>query len=1006
MKIQFDPDLDYQKVAIDSVVSVFEGQETCQTNFSVPAYSAPATHQADLYQGSEYDDLGVGNRLELLPDELLDNVRQVQLNQGLKQSKKLNSMDFTVEMETGTGKTYVYLRSAFELNQRYGFTKFIIVVPSVAIKEGVFKSLQITEQHFKEQYNNVQYDYFVYDSQKPDQVRSFATNDYIQIMVINIDAFRKSFTDPDKETKANLIHRTHDKLSGMKPIEFIRSTHPVVIIDEPQSVDTTAKSKEAIASLNPLCTFRYSATHKDKHNLLYKLDSIDAYEQKLVKQIEVAHIDVRDGHNKAYIKLLDTRSNNSGISAKIEMDVMQSGKVKRVVKTVKANDDLYELSGGRDVYEGYVINDIYCKTGDEYIDFTSKPDEIRKGELIGGVDDDEFKRLQIRKTIEEHLEKELLLIPMGIKVLSLFFIDKVANYRYYQDGVAQPGKYAKIFEEEYVNIARKGKYRSLFEETSPEALVSQLHNGYFAIDKKKDSAGEAQFKDSKLSAKGEGGKTAADESAYNLIMKEKERLLSLDCKLKFLFSHSALKEGWDNPNVFQICTLNETASVIKKRQEIGRGLRIAVNQQGERVHGFEVNTLTVMANESYEDFVASLQKEIEEEEGIRFGVVDDHLFANIVIRLQGEKPEFLGAEKSEQIWQHLLDAGYIDKKGKVQDELKTALKEGNLDLPYDVMAQSEQIQAALKKVAGGLNIKDSSKRETVKLNKAVFLGDEFKSLWERIKYQTTYRVDFDHHALVEECAKTIEKDLVAGKTKFEYAKGTVATKRSGLEVTESKTQTYTYAAKDYKLPDIVSYLQNATNLTRRSIVSILTRCNRLDAFRNNPQKFIDEATNIIQRVMRRFIVDGIKYQKIGDDHFYCQELFQDKELKGYLGKNMLESGKSVYDHVIYDSDVEHDFAEAFEKSEEVKVYAKLPDWFKIDTPLGTYNPDWAVLVENNGSQNLYFVVETKGSLFSDALRPTEQAKIDCGREHFKALGENVSFAKANNFESFIDQVAG
>ncbi|MET4709046.1 DEAD/DEAH box helicase family protein [Endozoicomonas lisbonensis] len=333
MKIQFNPDLDYQKVAIESVVGVFEGQETCQTNFSVPAYGTSAAHQPDMLQSSEHDDLGIGNRLELLTDEVLENTQQVQLNQGLKQSKALDSMDFTVEMETGTGKTYVYLRSIFELNQRYGFTKFIVVVPSVAIKEGVYKSLQITEQHFKDQYNNVQYDYFVYDSQKREQVRSFATNDYIQIMVINIDAFRKSFTDPSKETKANLIHRSDDRLNGMKPIEFIRSTRPVVVIDEPQSVDTTAKSKEAIASLNPLCTFRYSATHKDKYNLLYKLDSIDAYEQKLVKQIEVAHINVRDGHNKAYIKLLDAKSNKSGISAKIEMDVMQAGSVRRTTKT-------------------------------------------------------------------------------------------------------------------------------------------------------------------------------------------------------------------------------------------------------------------------------------------------------------------------------------------------------------------------------------------------------------------------------------------------------------------------------------------------------------------------------------------------------------------------------------------------------------------------------------------------------------------------------------------------
>lgn len=544
------------------------------------------------------------------------------MNNGLKQVKKLGSKDFTIEMETGTGKTYVYLRSIFELNKKYGFSKFIIVVPSLAIKEGVYKSLQMTEQHFKEHYDNVQYDYFIYDSQKLGEVRNFATNDCIQIMVINIDAFRKSFDDPSKPDKANIIHRPNDRMSGSKPIEFIQSTNPIVIIDEPQSVDSTPKSKEAIKSLKPLCTLRYSATHREKYNLMYKLDSIDAYEQKLVKQIEVASIHVQDGHNKPYIKLLKVNNKKSPIQAYIEFDKMQSGKVKpKVKKWVRSGDDLHELSKGRPVYEGYIINEIFCEEGNEFIDFTSKEGFLRLGEAIGDVNDDEFKRLQIRKTIEEHLNKELVLVPKGIKVLSLFFIDKVSNYRAYdENGNPEKGKYAQIFEKEYQKLIKSPKYTTLWEKVETDTPVEKVHDGYFAMDKKKDSKGENFFKESKGA-----GKTVADGSAYELIMKKKEELLSFKSKLKFIFSHSALREGWDNPNVFQICTLNETGSLMKKRQEIGRGLRIAVNQDGERVYGFDVNTLTVMVNESYEDFVSQLQKEIEEDEGIKFGVVDDHL---------------------------------------------------------------------------------------------------------------------------------------------------------------------------------------------------------------------------------------------------------------------------------------------------------------------------------------------------------------------------------------------
>ena len=990
MKIQFDPNLDFQKQAMESVTGIFEGQEICQTNFTV----APLQHTTQQTIPGMENNLGTGNKLKLLPEDIHKNIRKIQLKNGLAPSGTMDSMDFTVEMETGTGKTYVYLRSIFEMNRLYGFTKFIIVVPSIAIKEGVAKSLEITTGHFRELYGNVTFDAFVYDSGKLSDVRNFATSPDIQIMVINIDAFRKSFRDPEQENKANIIHRSHDRMTGARPIEYIQETKPIVIVDEPQSVDTTSKSKEAIASLHPLCTLRYSATHVDKHHMLYKLDPVDAYEQKLVKQIEVAGVEVKDGHNKAYIKLLSINNKKSPITAGIEIDFQNKGSIKRKKITVESGADLLERSGGRDIYDGYILENIYCEKGKEYISFTSKPEILKLGQAIGEVDPNEYKRLQIRKTIEEHLDKEMRLCPQGIKVLSLFFIDKVANYRWYdEDGNPQKGQFALMFEEEYARAIRKPKYSTLFEGADLDTVAAGVHNGYFAVDKKKDATGNEMLKDA-------SGNTAADESAYNLIMKEKEKLLGFDSRLKFIFSHSALKEGWDNPNVFQICTLNETISVIKKRQEIGRGLRICVNQDGERVHGFEVNTLTVMANESYETFAGQLQKEIEQEEGIKFGVVEEHLFANIVVPIDDYNNEYLGVDASRKLWDHLKTTGYIDTRGKVQDSLKTALKSGKLELPDEFKEHAPQIAAVLKKVSGNLNIKNRDDKKKVSLNKAVFLSEEFRQLWDRIKYKTTFRVDFDVDALIAKCAEEIKANLQVGKARFIYRKARAEIDRGGIQAELVKEATSVYEPRSFELPDLITYLQNETNLTRRTIVRIINDSGRLESFKNNPQKFIEQVSTIIQHQMRLFVVDGIKYHKIGDDHFYAQKLFRDNELFGYLQKNMTESRKSVFDHVVYDSDVELEFAAALEQSDDIKLYAKLPDWFKIDTPLGTYNPDWAVLIEVDGKEKLYFVVETKSTLLTDAIRPTEKARIACGKEHFKALDKEVKFTVTNNFENF------
>lgn len=1010
MKIQFDANLDYQRDAIESVTGVFAGQEICQTNFTVaPLHS---WEEGSLFHGIQEDTLGIGNRLRLLDEDIHANIRKIQLKNGLAPSESFDSkygIHLTVEMETGTGKTYVYLRTVFEMNRLYGFTKFIIVVPSIAIKEGVQKSLEITATHFKELYENVAFDYFTYDSSKLSDVRNFATSPDIQIMVINIDAFRKSFSDPEQENKANIIHRAHDRMTGAKPIEFIQQTNPIVIVDEPQSVDTTDKSKEAIASLNPMCTLRYSATHVEKHHMLYKLDSVDAYEQKLVKQIEVAGIEVKDGHNKAFIKLVSVNNKKSPISAKIEIDArLKNGSIKRKEVTVTSGADLLDArySGGRDVYDGYIIDDIYCEQGNEYISFTSKPDILKLGQALGEVDPDEFKRLQIRKTIEEHLDKEMRLRPQGIKVLSLFFIDKVANYRWYdEDGNPQKGKFALMFEEEYDRAIRKPKYSQLFEGADLDTAAQGVHNGYFAIDKKKDSSGKEMLKESKIGKDGKAASSESDGSAYNTIMKDKEWLLSFDCKLKFIFSHSALKEGWDNPNVFQICTLNETTSVIKKRQEIGRGLRICVNQDGERVHGFAVNTLTVMANESYEQFAEQLQKEIENEEGIKFGVVEKHLFANIVVPVDDHNHEYLGAEASKQLWKHLQSEGHIDSKGKVQDSLKASLKNGTLALPEAFQPHAAQIVSVLKKVSGNLNIKNRDDKAKVSLNKAVYLSPEFQALWDRIKYKTTFRVDFDTNALIEKCAEEIKVNLQVGKARFTYRKAKTEIDRSGVHTQQVQETTSVYESRAFDLPDLITYLQNETNLTRRTIVAIINKSGRLESFKNNPQKFIEQSANIIKSQMRLFIVDGIKYQKIGDDQFYAQELFQQNELFGYLKDNMVKAEKSVFDHVVYDSDIELEFASAFERNEDIKLYAKLPGWFKIDTPLGGYNPDWAVLIEKDGKEKLYFVVETKSTLFSVERRPEENAKIKCGYAHFEALGDEVKFTVSNSMDEFSSRYA-
>jgi type III restriction enzyme len=991
MKLKFDSNLKYQSDAVNAVVDLFEGQNSMLSYFTV-------TGQVSIDKTTH----GVSNKMDISNEDILKNLRDVQTRNSIAPSDSLNSLDFNIEMETGTGKTYVYLKTIFELNKKYGFEKFIIVVPSIAIKEGVYKSIEITKEHFRGLYDNIPYDYFIYDSSKLEQVRKFAVSSEIQIMIINIDAFNKSFTknaldETKKISNTNIIHRENDRLNGWKPIELIQETNPVVIIDEPQSVVSTQKSKDAISSLNPLCTLQYSATHKEIHNLIYKLDAINAYEMDLVKQIEVASFESLDYHNKAYLKLASVDNKKSPITAKIELDQYKNGNTKRKTLTVKQGDDLSSKKlGNREVYEGYVINEIYCGEGNEYVSFTNREDILRLKKKVGDINDSVIKRQQISKTIEEHLDKEVQLNQKGIKVLSLFFIDRVANYRIYdEEGNPQKGPYAEMFEEEYNKLIKLPKYNNLTKDIDLKIPVERIHNGYFSADKTGKNKG--QFKDTK-------GNTKVDDDTYSLIMKDKEKLLSFDSPLRFIFSHSALREGWDNPNVFQICTLNETKSTMKKRQEIGRGLRLCVNQDGERLHDKTVNTLTVMANESYEEFAKTLQKEIEEDAGIKFGVIEKDTFAHITMKNRKGEVEPIGKQGSMQIFNHFKEKKYINGKGKVSDELKIAIEKDEVEVPE----RFEEIKDLIVEVAKGrtkeLPIKDKRTRRDIKTNKRVYLDENFKKFWDKIKHKTTYSVDFDTNELVENCSNVLKEELDIQTPKLLYTKAGLSIDVSGVEPTENGTYVVHSEEHEIALPDIMTFLQNETYLTRRTIAKILIESDTLNQFKKNPQEYMEEALRLISQEMNRMLIDGIKYTKIED--YYVQELFCSEELSGYLSDLLIESKKSVYDYVVCDSKIEAKFAKDLEKNQNVILYTKLPGWFKINTPIGNYNPDWAVLFDVNNEKKMYFVVETKGTINIENLRSTESDKIKCGRKHFKALDSEISFDVTNNLRTILMKLEG
>ena len=893
MKLKFDPNQQYQLDAINAVVDIFTGQ---------PKDIDGATRHMDQDRqlGLEAT-IARGNSLVLDMAQIIKNTHKIQEKNGIEKSETKKGdfgipvtfpleigekslkygMNFSIEMETGTGKTYVYLRTIHELHQCYGWKKFIVVVPSVAIREGVLKNLAITREHFADLYNKPEMDYYVWDSKKTGQAREFATNDTLQIMVITIDSFAKA---------QNVMNKQSDY---GRPLDFIRATHPVVILDEPQNMETDIR-RNAIASLKPLCTLRYSATHKYLYNLLYRLTPVDAYDKGLVKKIEVHSVQSEDNYNDAYINVLSLeRQSKTRSFAKIEVDASDEYGLQRKIIKAFPGDDL-EAKTGRSVYAGYYVESI--NHGDNCVEF-SNGKIMYVGQKDESLHDDIIKR-QIELTIDDHFDKQRRL-GSGVKVLSLFFIDKVMNYREYTANGARKGKFAKWFEEAYVKVVSKTKYAGVMDNLS----ASEVHNGYFAADK------NGQWKDSR-DTKGEGGRTKDDDTAYGIIMKDKERLLDINEPLRFIFSHSALREGWDNPNVFQICTLNETSSQMKKRQEIGRGLRLPVNANGQRIYNDSINVLTVVANESYADFSRKLQTEIEEETGIHFG-------------------------------------------GR---------------------------------------IKNRDNRRAVRFQKSRALDPAFKELWDKIKHKTTYRVAIDIEKLVAEAANelarvTISKPHIADtKTLIDSMNND-----SGFMVRETGFNAYAARQTEIKIPNLLADIQRQTQMTRRVIFEVLDQAGMFEQMVINPQQVIDETAQAINRVKQRLAVDGVKYHRTGE--YYDMTLFENDELQTYLYDAAMKSGaievgdqaKTIYDYVAVDSGVEREFMQSLEDNADVKFYIKLPSWFKIDTPVGKYNPDWAVAFD--GDRRIYFVAETKGSddINDNHLSANERSKITAARQHFTEI---------------------
>ena len=997
MKLQFKKQ-QFQLDAVSAIADLFQGQAK---NAGVKYMADPGRLKSD-----EVDlvlDAYRNAPIQLSQASIRENVHTMQTRYGLRPSDKLSidmiagreAYNFSIEMETGTGKTYTYIRTIMELNKRYGWLKFVIVVPSVAIREGVLKSLQIMSSHFQMEYGK-QPRYFVYDSSRLGDLDSFANSSDLQIMVINSQAFNKKEKD--------LIHSERENFRWRRPIDVLAAMNPIMIIDEPQSVEGK-QTKERLKDFKPLFTLRYSATHKEKHDMVYRLDAMDAYNQKLVKKIAVKAIEqTGTTGTQGYLYLQEIIPQKTGApKAKVEFEVKTQSGVKRKLKVVDEPFDLYAESGSLSAYKGMTLSHFDARENKLQVGVTQ---ELHVGEVIGEVDESSIRRIQIRETIKSHIEKESKLYNRRIKVLSLFFIDEVAKYKQYDEhNDAYNGEYAQIFEEEYRNQVNQfirtqepTPYRRYLE---ANLEGNSVHAGYFSVDKVKKSD-KTIFVDYK-SASEKKNNLSNDTDAYDLIMKDKERLLSFEEPVRFLFSHSALKEGWDNPNVFQICTLKQSSAETRKRQEIGRGMRLAVDQNGIRqdfellgndVH--EINKLTVIANESYDQFARSLQEEIKELLADRPSKVDVTLFTNKVLTNQEGQTIRITKEQADSIHFDLIRQGYIDREGQLTTEYFTAKENHQLKLSETLAGYEDKLVEILESVyhAGQYEIENANNaviQFSNEVNQENIARKEFLNLWKQINRKTSYQVEFDDAELVKHSVDYINEKLVVSKPSFHItqASATEMSKEEGLHLTvaeNDRQQEYLTDSQIMTKYDLLGEIADQTGLTRKLVAEILSKIYvyQFDKFKQNPEEFILKVSKLINEQKASQIIKHIQYNVLNEE--YDMDLFYDNpETANRSDDHLLESKKGIYNFVKVDSNTEKTFKESLEQYEDVRVYVKLPGKFSIATPLGNYNPDWAIAFREGSVKHIYFVAETKGSMSSLQLKQAEQAKIACARAHFKAL---------------------
>ena len=974
-RFRFDGSQEFQLAAIDSVVGLFEGQPKDAQALTSTLSGVVLDEKQPLLEFARSFEVGaVGNNLLLDQDLVLSNLQSVQDINGLEVITNLvnDSLEFDIEMETGTGKTYVYLRTIFELASRYNFTKFVILVPSVAIREGVATSIRLMTEHFRSIYPAAPFDWQVYSGKNPEDVQGFATSTSIQILIMTIDSIRG-------DANNRVMHQTRDKLNGLKPVDYLKATRPIVIMDEPQNMESLL-SQTSISELDPAFTLRYSATHKITRNLVYRLDPVDAHELGLVKQIVVSDVQQQGADAAPYIKLLSVKREPAW-SARLELSCRDAnGNLQRKEVNVRQNQELSDARlTDNSAYEGIWVSEMNIGTSSDpaFIELNLHG-LLSEGESIGGANTAIYREM-IRETIREHLRKEVQLKDKGIKVLSLFFVDKVASYM--GEGATNleaTGDFAKWFDELFLEeTAKNSKWGALF-----TAHPSQMRKAYFS-----------QLKKGKTTvAQDTSGSTKSDDDAYELIMKDKQRLLDQNEPVRFIFSHSALREGWDNPNVFQICTLREMGAEVERRQTIGRGLRLPVMQtdQGyERVSDRGIASLTVIANESYQAFAKSLQNEYKAS-GIQIGKVRVNEFARIpTLSDDGVYTETkLGFAKSQIIFDHLTSAGFL-ADGQVTSKFIPDSIGFSLALPLDLERYEAHVVELMRNASLEKFVKPKSKRQNRVLNKAVYLSPEFEAFWESISRKSTYRVSINREHLIDSIVRSLQAAPQIPPLRVEVTKAGIKVVRGGAKSEELSTRSAILQGS-YELPDIVSELQNATSLTRWSIADILVRSERLAEFIGNPNDFISMAKRVIQSELAKLVVDGIQYERISGSLYELRELQKDGEVEKdrfldqlYKVKN---SGKSDFDYVVFDSDVERQFAEKLDSREDVKFFMKLPAKFKIPTPVGDYNPDWAIIKQVDGEDRLYMIRETKSTLDELKLRPTEAAKIASARQHFKAIG--------------------